>query len=135
MSGTAKTHVAETVCGDYVTGRSPSANRWIGLLTVAPTDVAATGTEVTTSGTGYARQPITFGAGVNQTPNGRLYTNNLAAAWALATANYGTILEFAVYDAVTAGNMLFHDVMPGTPSVVTGQTASLPIGSVTYLED
>jgi hypothetical protein len=135
MSGTGKTHHAEAVCGDYVTGRSPSASRWIGLLTVGPADDGSPGTEVTTSGTSYGRQPITFGAGVDQTPTGRLYTNDLAAVWATATANYGTIQEWAIYDAVTAGNMLFHDAMPGTPTVNSGQTPSLPIGSVTYLED
>lgn len=135
MPGTAKTHVAETVCGDYVTGRSPSANRWVGFFTVAPTDVAGTGTEVTTSGTAYARQPITFAAGVNQTPNGRLYTSNLAANFATATANWGSLPEIGVWDAVSGGNLIFHDVNPGSPTVNSGQTASLPSGSVTYLED
>jgi hypothetical protein len=135
MSGTAKSHLAETVCGDYVTGRSPSASRWIGLFTVAPTDVAGTGTEVTTAGTGYARQPITFGAGVNQTPSGRLYTNDLAANFATATANYGTLNGWGIFDAVTAGNRIISDAMLGTPTVVTGQTFSLPVGSVTYMED
>ena len=133
MSGTAKSHIAEQVCGDYVCGLAPVAARWIGLLTVASTDAPGTGTEV--SGGAYARQLITFGAGVNQTISGRLYANTNLIAWATATANWGTIAQYAVYDAVTAGNKIFADAMPGTPTIVTGQTPSLPVGAVTYLED
>lgn len=133
MSGTAKTHVAETVCGDYVTGRSPSASRWVGMFSVAPTDVAATGTEL--SGGAYARQPITFAAGVNQSPTGRLYASNLAANFATATTNWGTLPEYGIFDAVTAGNLIYHDALDDTPTVVIGQTFTLPSGSVTYLED
>jgi hypothetical protein len=134
MSGTAKTHVAEQVCGDYVCGISPAASRWIGMFTVAPTDVAGTGTELT--GAGYARQPITFGAGVNQTPHGRLYTSNLAANFATdVTTNWGTLPEYGIFDAVSGGNLIYHDLLSGPPTVVIGQTFSLPVGSVTYLED
>jgi hypothetical protein len=134
MSGTAKSHVAEQVCGDYVTGIAPSASRWVGLFSLAPTDVAGTGTEL--SGAGYARQPITFAAGVNQTPTGRLYTSNLAANFATdVTTNWGTLPEFGIFDAASAGNLLAHDALPGPPTVVIGQTFKLPAGSVTYLED
>jgi len=133
MSGTAKTHVSEQVCGDYVTGISPAVSRWVGLFSTAPTDVAATGVEL--AGGAYARQPITFGAGVNQTPHGRLYTNNLAANFATATTNWGTLPEYGVFDAVSGGNLIYHDALTGPPSVVIGQTFSLPVGTVTYLED
>ena len=68
------------------------------LFTSAPTD-AGGGTEV--SGGGYSRQAVTFGA-----PSGGAISNSADISWTASGAAFGTVVATAIFDAVTAGNML-----------------------------
>ena len=58
------------------------------------------GTEVSTSGSAYARVTSTF------TISGGTATNTAAIEWATATSSWGTIDWVAIYDASTGGNQL-----------------------------
>ncbi|MGH7339112.1 MAG: phage tail fiber protein, partial [Candidatus Rokuibacteriota bacterium] len=84
----------------------------VALFTAAPSDAGA-GTEVT--GGAYARVLVNENANAS-TPKwklgaasggGFLVENLNAIAFAQATANWGEILAFGIFDAATAGNLLY----------------------------
>lgn len=92
------------------------------LFTSDPTD-AGSGTEV--SGGSYARQAMTFGA-----PSNGASTNSAAVEFPQATANWGTITHFALYDAVSSGNMLFHGALTASKNIETGDVFKFATSSV-----
>lgn len=96
------------------------------LYTVAPSD-AGGGTEV--SGGGYARQAVTFGA-----PSNGVFTNSADVVFPIATANWGTIVAFALFDAATGGNMLIYGNLSSSKTINSGDQFRFPAGqlSVTF---
>lgn len=96
------------------------------LYTVAPSD-AGGGTEV--SGGGYARQAVTFGA-----PSNGVFTNSADVVFPIATANWGTIVAFALFDAATGGNMLIYGNLSSPKTINSGDQFRFPAGqlSVTF---
>jgi hypothetical protein len=99
---------------------SPSAV-YLALYTVAPTD-AGGGTEV--SGSGYARQEITFGAA-----NGGAISNTSAVEFTASGGNFGTVVAVGVFDAATSGNLLAWDGITSA-AVDDGDTIAFPIGDI-----
>ena len=84
----------------FLSTTSPSTI-YLGLHTADPTD-AGTGAEV--SGNGYARQSIAFAASSSGTAS-----NSGAVEFPAASGgNWGTITHVGIYDAASAGNLLFH---------------------------
>lgn len=83
---------------------------FIGLFTTDPTD-AGTGTEV--SGGSYVRQPVTFTAA-----SGGAAGNTADIFFPVASSDWGTITHFALFDAKSGGNMLFHAALD-MPKVMT----------------
>lgn len=107
------------------------ANVYIGLFTVAPSD-AAGGTEVT--GGGYTRATVasslanwagTQGAGttVASSGTGGQTSNNAQIAFPSPSGNWGNIVAFGVFDAVSGGNLLFYGTL-GTPKTVNNGDAA-----------
>ena len=95
---------------------------YVALFTSATTD-AGGGTEV--SGTGYARVQVTQADAQWNAPsagNG-LFDNVNDIQFGSPTANWGTISHFAIYDAVTAGNMLIHGALTTPKTVNSGDPA------------
>lgn len=86
---------------------------YVALFTTAPTD-AGGGVEV--SGGAYARQLVNENGGgspkwnlaVTEGGGGFLVDNLDDIVWPTATAAWGTVVAAAIFDAVTAGNMLVH---------------------------
>jgi len=99
---------------------------YLALFTAAPTDVGG-GTEV--SGGSYARQTVTFAA-----PISGAVANSGAVTFPLATANWGTIVAAALFDAVSAGNMLYYGALATSKVVDTNDQISFANGSVTVSE-
>ena len=95
---------------------------YAGLFTSDPTD-AGTGTEVT--GGSYARKAMTFGA-----PSNGASVNSGAVEFDQATANWGTITHFAIYDALTTGNMLYHGALTASKTIETGDVFKFATSSV-----
>lgn len=87
---------------------------YLALFTSDPTD-AGTGTEV--SGGGYARQTIAFSAS-----SGGATSNSAKVTFPVATASWGTITHIGLYDASTAGNMLWHGALSTSKAVATDDT-------------
>ena len=122
-----------------ITGASAAAgtgptNVWVGLLTATPSDVAGSGTEV--SGGNYARQVIpsnmtsagwsgTQSAGstaVSSGTSGQI-SNNAAVVFPAPNANWGSCGWFALYDAVSGGNMLAWAALSVAKTVNNGDAA------------
>ena len=73
---------------------------YLALFTVAPSEKGG-GTEV--SGGAYARQKVTFG-----TPSSGSMSNSAALEFPTATASWGTAVAWGLFDAVSAGNMIWY---------------------------
>jgi len=104
---------------------------YIALFTAAPT-IAGGGTEV--SGGAYARVAVTNNSANWPASSGGAKSNAIAITFAQATAAWGTIVAAAIFDALTAGNMLAFHNLDAPKTVNIGDTVSFPIGSVRATE-
>lgn len=96
---------------------------YVGLFTSDPTD-AGSGTEV--SGNAYARQAATFAA-----PSNGAASTNADIQFPQATGNWGTVTHFAIFDALTAGNMMYHGALTTSKNIETGDVFKIATGSLT----
>lgn len=90
------------------------------LFTTATTD-AGGGTEVT--GGSYARQAITWTTG-----SAGACDNTAAVSFTGMPA--ATVTHFAIFDALTSGNMLLHDALTSSKTVASGETAQFAAGAL-----
>lgn len=105
---------------------APSAI-YVALFTADPTD-AGTGTEVT--GGAYARQAITF----NTATIGSSATS-VDVLFPIASAAWGTVTHIGLYDAATAGNLLFSSALTTSKTVASGDQIKVAAGDVTVTLD
>jgi len=96
---------------------------YLALFTSNPADDAS-GTEVSTSGTAYARQTVTF------TVSGNTATTSAAVEFPTATASFGTVTHVAVYDASTAGNLIAYAALTSSKTIDTGDVFRVPAGDL-----
>jgi len=59
-----------------------------------------------------------------------LVDNDAAVTFPVASGNWGTITHVALFDAITAGNMLVSFALDSGVSVSTGETARFPAGDL-----
>lgn len=123
---------------------TPPATVYVALFTAAPTD-AAGGTEV--SGGSYARVAVTSslanwagtqgnGTTVASSGTGGTMSNNAAITFQAPTANWGSIVAMGVFDAATAGNLLFFSALTNAKTVNNGDAApSFPAAALTFQVD
>lgn len=104
------------------TSYTSPATVYLALYTSDPTD-ADTGTEC--SGSGYARQAITFGA-----PSNGVSTNSAAIEYAQAGNSWGTITHVGIRDALTTGNLLYHTALDASKTIATGDVFRVAAGSL-----
>lgn len=104
------------------------ATPYVSLHTANPADDAS-GTEV--SGGSYARVnsasswPTASGTGGS-------INNNADINFAEATASWGTVTHFGVWDAASSGNMLFYGSLTSSKTIGSGDTAKFPSGDLTF---
>jgi hypothetical protein len=96
---------------------------YVALFLTDPTD-AGSGTEV--SGTPYVRKSMAFDA-----PSNGASVNSAAVEFDQATANWGTIPFFALFDASTGGNMLYHGALTASKTIENGDVFKFASASVT----
>lgn len=94
---------------------------YVALFTTATSDTGS-GTEVT--GGAYARQSAAF------TVTGNAATSTSNIEYPTATASYGTVTHVAVYDALTAGNMLAHAALTLSKTISTGDVFRINAGDL-----
>ena len=95
---------------------------YVGLSTADPLDDASGLAE---PADGYARIAC---AAWSRT--GSEVDNDAAVTFAEATGDWGTITHVALFDAITAGNMLVSFALDAGVGVSTGETARFPAGDL-----
>ena len=113
------------------------ATTYVALFTTAPTSDAGTGgTEV--SGGAYARQPITSSTGWSAISGGATVaeqiSNGAVITFPTPTVSWGTVVAIGLYDAVTAGNLLYFATIT-SQAIGVGVVASLAVGSLIVTAD
>jgi hypothetical protein len=111
------------------TAYTAPASLFISLLTGDPGEGGSTVDEVPTSGTGYVRQPVSFGPSTGAPPE---IPNTADVSFPTATGvGFGTITHFALMDSVGAGVMLAHGQFTGGPKPVgAGDQLVIPLGGL-----
>ena len=96
---------------------------YLALFTAAPGETGG-GTEVSTTGTAYARQTVAF------TTTGNTTSNNAAVEYPTATASFGTVTHVGVFDALTAGNLMAYATLSSSKAIDTGDVFRVPTGDL-----
>lgn len=101
--------------------------RYISLHTAIPTGAG----EV--SGGSYARQAAGTFTQTGNNPTSA--SNDNAIAFPTATADWGSITYFGIYDAVSGGNLVAYAAVTVTKSILNGDIARWPAGSIVVTAD
>jgi len=96
---------------------------YVGLHTSTPGDDDS-GTEV--SGGSYARQTASFAAASSGSAS-----TDATMTFPTATADWGTITHFGIYDALTTGNLLYHGALTTSKVINSGDTFEIQSGNLT----
>jgi hypothetical protein len=105
---------------------------YVALYTVAPADSGG-GTEV--SGGGYARVAVANNSTNWPAASGGSKSNGVDITFPTATADWGTVVAFGIFDASTGGNLLYWATLTTSKSILNGDTAKFAAGSITITED
>lgn len=110
------------------TAYTSPATVYVALFTAVTDAEAGTGTEVSTSGTAYARQAVTFGA-----PSNGATDNTGIITFPTATASWGTITHAGLFDASTGGNALsVIKALAASKVIGSGDVFRFPIGDIDF---
>ena len=125
-----KSNYAENAVLDWLLGgASPTrpTTRYLGFHTADPGETGATGE---LSGSGYARQAITFGAAASGS------ASNTSTHTFTAMGSWGTVSHFSIWDAASGGNCLYKGALT-TPRTISSSGESLTVasGAITVTED
>lgn len=101
---------------------------YVALFTSNP-DEDASGTEVTTVGTAYVRQSVSF------TVSGNTASNSAAVEFPTATASYGTVTHVGVFDASSGGNLIAYAALTTSKAIDTGDVLRLPASDLDITMD
>jgi predicted metal-binding membrane protein len=116
----------ETEVLDHVFGGNAytaPATLYLALHTASPAEDGS-GTEVSTSGTAYARQTVTF------TVSGNTATTDAVVEYSTATSSFGTVTHVGIWDASTAGNLLAYAALTSSKAIDTGDVFRVPTGDL-----
>jgi len=109
---------------------SAPANIFIGLYTATPND-AGGGTEV--SGGAYARQST--GASDWDPAAGGSKANSSVVTFPDATADWGVVTHFGIFDAVSGGNLMGYGSLTSSRDVKDGDIIKFTAGNLTVSLD
>lgn len=99
------------------------ATVYIGLSTGSFGDDNS-GTEL--SGSGYARQSITFAAASSGSAS-----TNATVTFPTATGSWGVVSHYGLYDASSGGNLLIHGAFASSKTIATGDVLRVNSGDLT----
>lgn len=115
-------------------GSITAPTTYVALFTSDPTD-AASGDEV--SGGSYAREIVNENGGSSPTWDaaavdapGYKVANTHDITFTTATAAWGTVTHFGIFDAETSGNLLFHGALDASKAVGLGDTFKFLAGDL-----
>lgn len=109
----------------------PRVPSHIALFTTSPIDIGTGAVEV--SGGSYARDALArngtnWDTGTGGAPS--TIQNGIVVTFVTATANWGTVVSWAYFDAATVGNLLFFAVLDTSKAVNSGDTAEFAVGNM-----
>jgi hypothetical protein len=96
---------------------------YVGLFTSDPTD-AGSGTEV--SGGSYTRKAMAFSS-----PSNGATSNSSAVEFDQATASWGTVTHFGLFDASSSGNLLLHGALTTSKTIDSGDVFKFATSALT----
>jgi hypothetical protein len=99
---------------------------YVGLFTVA---AGEGGGQTEVSGNNYSRKAITFAA-----PSGGTCTQSGDVLFDVASGNWGTIVGYGIFDASTAGNLLYYSTVTPNKAINTNDQAKIASGTVVVSE-
>ena len=116
---------------------------YFGLLTAAPSDTGG-GTEV--SGSNYSRVAVTAsttnfagtqsaGSTSASSGTGGTTSNNGAINFPTPSGTWGTVTHFGIYDASSAGNLLFYGALTTSKTINTNDVVSFAAAALTVQID
>jgi hypothetical protein len=103
------------------------ATIYLALFTVAPGESGG-GTEVSASG--YARCAVTNNDTNWPGASAGAKSNGTAMAFPEAAANWGSIVAVGIFDAASAGNLLFYSTFDAAVDISNGVTARFGAGQI-----
>jgi hypothetical protein len=129
-----KSDYAEGVALKLVLGAAftytPPANVYLALYSATPSDSGG-GTELT--GGGYVRQAVANN--MTQWPWTAGHKSNSAQiTFAAATGNWLPVVAIGIFDAASAGNLLFWVAVTPSVTIFSGQRFSIPVNGLQLSE-
>ena len=122
------TNFLETELLDHAFGGaaySAPGTHYLALFTAISDGEAGSVTEVSTSGTAYARVAVAF------TTSGATTSNSGAVEYATATGGgFGTVTHVGVYDASTSGNLMCYATLTASKAIAAGDVFRVPAGDL-----
>ena len=97
---------------------------YVALYTAAPSDSGG-GTEL--SGSGYARESVTFAAATSGTGT---TSNTGAVVFTADGGDWGSVTHMGIHDAVAGGNLLWHGSLAAAKTVADGDTLEFAVGNI-----
>jgi len=117
---------------DHYFGQTASgspASVYFALSTTTITDAGGNLTEP--SGNGYARKSMTNNKTTWGTASAGSVSNAAQIDFAQASGSWGTVVDFAVMDAASGGNMLAYGTLSTSKTIDSGDTASFAASAIT----
>ena len=114
--------------GDY----TRPATVYVALFTAAPSD-AGGGTEV--SGNNYARASVTNNATNWPAASGGAKSNGADITFNVPSGSWGACTHFGIFDASTAGNLMYWGALGSTQTPTTSNTVKFATGDIDITED
>jgi hypothetical protein len=102
------------------------ATVYVSLWTSNPGDDGS-GTEVSTSGTGYARTAVSFATASGTSGN---VLNDADVTFPTATASWGTVGWIGINDNSTGGNLLYHTALDTAKAIDSGDIFKIATGNL-----
>jgi len=123
---------AEGAVLDHVFNKATltSPTLYVGVSTADPTDAASGLAEPV--GNGYARVTT---APADWTRTDGVMENAVQMAFPEATGSWGSLTHFAVFDAATGGNMVFHGSLTTAKAIAAAETLRFPAGNLSFTLD
>lgn len=110
-------------------GSSPTA-LYVGLFTADPTDAGSLTNEVTTTIRTAGRVAATFGNISTSSGTGSMSNSAAVGFGSAAGVPSGAVTHFGIFDAVSAGNMLYSAALDTPRTITLGADVSFAIGAL-----
>lgn len=124
-----KTNYLETEIIDHIFNKgawTAPATMYAALHTADPTETGAVGE---LSGSGYARTAVAWGSS-----SGGSIQNNATVSFPQATAPWGTVTHFSLWDASSGGNALYYGTLAASKTIATDDIFEFLSGGITISE-